>query len=98
MGKEETHRPPQASAKERWTHPCGTKEAFATHESPVGGEKKSTRKDVVSGLGLIDFASRQLRSPLDCAALPLIELREPSYNHVSLAAVSTLQGSLADED
>jgi hypothetical protein len=64
----------------------------------VGSEKKSTRKDVVSGLGLIDFASRQLRSPLDCAALPLIELRQPSYNHVSLAAVSTLQGSLADED
>src|SRR5436190_7986020 len=33
-------------AKERWAHTGGTEKAFATHESPVGSEKKSRRAEI----------------------------------------------------
>ena len=55
MGKEETHRRRQAGAKERWAHTGGTEKAFATHESPVGSEKKSRRAKIRHEAGLALF-------------------------------------------
>jgi len=52
VGKEETHRRRQAGAKERWTHTGGTEKAFATHESPVGSEKKSRQAKIRYEAGL----------------------------------------------
>jgi hypothetical protein len=57
MGKAKTYRCRQIDAKERRNHPCWTEEAFPTHESSVGSEEESL-KEVVSDLGLVDFASQ----------------------------------------
>jgi hypothetical protein len=58
MGKAKTYRRQQNSAKERRTYTSGTKEAFPTDESSVGSEEESSRKEVISDLGLVDFASQ----------------------------------------
>jgi hypothetical protein len=58
MGKAKTYRCRQIDAKERRNHPCWTEEAFPTDESSVGSEEEISRKEVVSDLGLIDFASQ----------------------------------------
>ena len=62
MGKEEAHRRRQAGAKERWAHTGGTEEAFATHESPVGSEKKSRRAKVRHEAGLTPTLDSQGRT------------------------------------
>jgi hypothetical protein len=55
VGKEETHRRRQAGAKERWAHTGGTEKAFATHESPVGSEKKSRWAEIRHEAGLTPY-------------------------------------------
>ena len=62
MGKEETHRRRQPGAKERWAHTGGTEKAFATHESPVGSEKKSRRAKVRHEAGLTPTLDSQGRT------------------------------------
>jgi hypothetical protein len=68
MGSAKTYRREQSSAKERRAHTSGPKETFPTDESSVGSNEESSRKEVASDLGPIDFASQPSAARFDHVA------------------------------